>query len=313
MNGENGDYPVRWTIVDVTWSGEYRTFTVVVETDIPVHLTLDISYTQPIPLLTWRTIRGARWRCQVEWSFRYQYGIGQSEPGDTLIHTFEFPWHTLSRQMFGTWKAWHEGILTVSNSPFATIYSFDEGPIETIVYPLADSRLTSSQPNYNWGLSQHIPVVGPPDSGSRSRAILRFPMEGIPANAVILSATLRLLRANALADSTKHTLYRVTSQDWTELGVTWNSRYPDVPWLTPGGDYDAESPPPVITTIPSGPSFTWIDMEIPNHVHRAVYDGRNLHVLIIGTHSSRACWYYSRNTYPTPWSPYVHIRWQTLP
>ncbi len=74
--------------------------------------------------------------------------------------------------------------------------------------------------------------------GNKLHSLLHFNLSGIPSGALINSATLRLY-ASARTGSTPFSidLHRVT-QDWTELGATWNEAASPVPWSQgPGGSY----------------------------------------------------------------------------
>ena len=72
---------------------------------------------------------------------------------------------------------------------------------------------------------------------TKFRGVFRFDVSSIPRSARIHNATLTLATAGGSLTSPTFTVNRLTRDDWTELGVTWNSRDGVHDWTTPGGDY----------------------------------------------------------------------------
>jgi len=72
-----------------------------------------------------------------------------------------------------------------------------------------------------------------------ARILLRFDLSDLPANAMILNATLRLVQGGGgtLATGGTFVARRLTRTDWTETGVTWNSYDAVHAWTAPGGDF----------------------------------------------------------------------------
>jgi len=83
------------------------------------------------------------------------------------------------------------------------------------------------------------------------RYLTRFDLSGIPAGAVIFSATLSLFRVGDMISSpAQFHARRLIRPDWTELGVTWNKYDGANNWTAPGGDYASEGA--VTITVASG-------------------------------------------------------------
>ena len=116
-----------------------------------------------------------------------------------------------------------------------------EASFVPITPPSADNELENWTPDVNFG-----DVIGMyVRSGSTSfvaRSIVKFDLSAIPPGSRINSAYLQMYYYSApLADPAGRTynVYRLT-EDWTELGSTWNSRDTGVPWTTAGGVWTTE-------------------------------------------------------------------------
>jgi len=101
-----------------------------------------------------------------------------------------------------------------------------------------DSWIKEISPDSNAGTvyQMNVKTIG---TLFEDRSIVRFDLSGIPPSVEISSATLYLWKQTGLDTSPAgrtYWAYQVTS-DWTETGVTWNSRDGTNPWTTPGGDY----------------------------------------------------------------------------
>ena len=105
------------------------------------------------------------------------------------------------------------------------------------------------------------------------RALVRFDVAGaVPPGSTILSAELRLVMSKTVAGPIPVALHEVEA-DWGEAGsiaggeqgggttpeegdATWGYRfYPDVPWSSPGGDFDAT--PSAVTSVGDLGAYTW--------------------------------------------------------
>lgn len=130
---------------------------------------------------------------------------------------------------------------------FLTATSFGES---VLIYPSMDTSLLASSPGNNLGANSNL-IAGVNGSGLPARALIRFDLGQIPANALIQSASLKLnvviVPGSGGAAST-FDLRRVQA-DWNEgtgtgnLGVpamegeaTWMDRMASLEaWTTPGG------------------------------------------------------------------------------
>jgi hypothetical protein len=92
--------------------------------------------------------------------------------------------------------------------------------------PAADAMLWSGEPNNNYG--NHTPLSAFAYTGSNTRSLLRFDLSAIQDAEIVTQATLRLYRHAfyivAPATSVTADLYRVASDSWGEMAVTWNNQ-----------------------------------------------------------------------------------------
>ncbi len=111
-----------------------------------------------------------------------------------------------------------------------------EGPLEAVVYSARD---TSFEEVLNTGASS-TDYIGR-SGNTMMRSLLRF--EGLPQVDSILRATLKLTKSPGYsAGDFDISAYPLTTH-WNELDVTWEASAKDstgeqVPWESPGGDYD---------------------------------------------------------------------------
>jgi hypothetical protein len=95
--------------------------------------------------------------------------------------------------------------------------------------PVADSDVVENYPDLNMGSTTEI-WAGyddrPDHMGGILRGLVKFDISGLPADATITSATLRMAHVTSWGlenESLTMTTHRVTG-DWSELGVTWNNQ-----------------------------------------------------------------------------------------
>ena len=139
---------------------------------------------------------------------------------------------------------------------------------------VADSYIRQGLPDANGGGEPNMVSGQLGDRGQFDlrRSLLRFDTSGIPAGSTVNSVTLRVtVVMTPLTPAQSVFDVRRLLQDWTEFGVTWNSRTAAAPWQVPGasgaGDVAGaasssvlvinNSPPttPVPYTIPSTPAL----------------------------------------------------------
>ncbi len=105
--------------------------------------------------------------------------------------------------------------------------AFGDAQAQTFLGASADSYLKQAAPSENHGTDAELSIKNKP--GDNFRTVFRFDLSGIPANANVTNAALRL-RVTGVDDSGQPTrVYRVTDS-WTENGVTWTNT---------GADYDS--------------------------------------------------------------------------
>jgi len=118
---------------------------------------------------------------------------------------------------------------------------------------------------------------------ANQRSLVRFDLSttGLNSNTAMKTSTLKLVPTTALFTGRNQEAHRITgTTDWTEAGVTWNTRNGALAWATPGGDFDATAADtqPSGTAVGSAVSFNilsdstsanipqgWISGTIPNY------------------------------------------------
>jgi hypothetical protein len=120
------------------------------------------------------------------------------------------------------------------------VYEYDTPPvIGTIVTNLvdADTEIGNLNANTNYGTANNV-VMGN-SGGSVYRALIRGPLTGIPAHAIVLNASLRVY--SDWRDGLKNLvdLHRVL-KNWNEYEATWNSNMVASAWASPGLESGAD-------------------------------------------------------------------------
>jgi hypothetical protein len=121
--------------------------------------------------------------------------------------------------------------------------------------PVGDASIFSEFPQNASG-ADPVLYVGVTQFGDKRRAVLKFDLSGIPASAVIESATITFHVERSRGTLDQHSIHRVVTP-WAEgpslspdpgaggMGVaatggdvTWSqASFPSTQWLTPGGDF----------------------------------------------------------------------------
>ncbi|MFQ5664728.1 MAG: DNRLRE domain-containing protein [Terriglobia bacterium] len=107
----------------------------------------------------------------------------------------------------------------------------------TTLTAVADAALEEAFPNANSGSVANLVLssVG----GENTRGIFRFDLSSIVSTAAVKTSIFTYFQLTTTANSNL-ALHRVTgTTQWTELGVTWNSRNGATNWTTAGGDFNA--------------------------------------------------------------------------
>lgn len=138
--------------------------------------------------------------------------------------------------------------------------------------PVLDNTLyESTLGTISNGAGQHL-FAGTTGNGDIRRGLLAFDLSGIPAGAIVLSATLTLTMSKTIAGETPVALHALTA-DWGEgtsdaLGeegtgataapgdATWLHTFFDTDlWAQPGGDFDAA--PSAVTPVGGPGVYAW--------------------------------------------------------
>ncbi|MBI4337097.1 MAG: DNRLRE domain-containing protein [Chloroflexi bacterium] len=87
---------------------------------------------------------------------------------------------------------------------------------------LADTYVDQSSATTNYGTATELDVQSYSNNRNR-RGLVKFDLSAVPANATIVSATLKLYAFSVPSSARMYGAYRITST-WTETGVTWNAQ-----------------------------------------------------------------------------------------
>jgi hypothetical protein len=107
----------------------------------------------------------------------------------------------------------------------------------TSLVPVADTSISESG-GAKFTSFPGTMIAGALSSGEKVRALLRFDLSGIPANATITSASLRFsVTKSAAFNAATFRLHRVIPA-WTEAGATWTTANGTAAWPA-GGNFAA--------------------------------------------------------------------------
>src|SRR5712671_1161502 len=152
---------------------------------------------------------------------------------------------------------------------------------QTAVTSTRDATIDQAAPATNDGaattVSTHTALT------ANQRSLLQFDLStsGLNSNTAVKTSTLNLVPTLPPFISRSQEVHRITgATDWTEGGVTWNTRNGVLAWTNPGGDFDATATDtqPSGTTVGTAISFNvlsdstsanipqgWINGTIPNY------------------------------------------------
>ncbi len=127
-----------------------------------------------------------------------------------------------------------------------------------------DNRLYEWKSSWNYGADTSL-VVDDVFPDSTSISLMQFPLEGIPAGARIISATLALHQNFSNNTGGPIGVHRV-ADSWIEGAMTgqagasnWTERESGVTWATAGGDFDAA---PISETTLTAKTIGWVEWDI---------------------------------------------------
>ena len=143
-----------------------------------------------------------------------------------------------------------------------------------------DASISQAAPAVNNGTATTMSTHTAQNANQRSLVRFDLSTTGLNSNTALKTSTLNLVPTTPLFLSRGQEVHRITgTTDWTETGVTWNSRG-TVNWTTAGGDFDptATDTQPSGTTAGTAVSFNvlndststnvpqgWINGSIPNY------------------------------------------------
>ncbi|HKV60449.1 MAG TPA: DUF2341 domain-containing protein [Candidatus Acidoferrum sp.] len=144
-----------------------------------------------------------------------------------------------------------------------------------------DASISQAAPAVNNGAVTTMSTHTAQNANQRSLVRFDFSTTGLSSNTALKTSTLNIVPTTPLFTSRNQRVHRITgTTDWTEAGVTWNTRNGALAWTTPGGDFDptATDTQPSGTTAGTAVSFNvlsdststnipqgWINGTIPNY------------------------------------------------
>ena len=147
--------------------------------------------------------------------------------------------------------------------------------------PIADNTLYQKD-GKNYGAANVVWVGS--YNNERDRAVMKFDLSSIPANAVVTSATLQLVRTGGDSPAANISAHQITNS-WTEgtggysggTGVSnWNQRNAGVNWNTAGGDFNPSGE--AVTSVSGSGIYTW---SIPTMVQNWVSNSGTNHGVLL--------------------------------
>jgi hypothetical protein len=152
---------------------------------------------------------------------------------------------------------------------------------QTAVTSTRDASISQATPTVNNGTATTMSTHTAQNANQRSLVRFDLSTTGLSSNTAVKTSTLNLVPTTPLFTSRNQEVHRITgTTDWTETGVTWNTRDGVLAWATPGGDFDpaATDTKPSGTTAGTAVSFNvlsdstsanipqgWVNGTIPNY------------------------------------------------
>ncbi len=152
---------------------------------------------------------------------------------------------------------------------------------QTAVTSTRDATVNQAAPATNNGAATTVSTHTAQNANQRSLVRFDLSTTGLNSNTALKTSTLNLIPTTPLFTSRSQEVHRITgATDWTEAGVTWNTRNGALAWAMPGGDFDATATDtqPSGTTAGTAISFNvlsdstssnipqgWINGTIPNY------------------------------------------------
>ena len=152
---------------------------------------------------------------------------------------------------------------------------------QTAATSTRDATVSQAAPTINNGAATTVSTHTAQNANQRSLVRFDLSTTGLSSNTALKTSTLNLVRTTSPFLSRSQEIHRITGlTDWTEAGVTWNTRNGALAWTTAGGDFDptATDTQPSGTTAGTAVSFNvlsdstsanipqgWINGTIPNY------------------------------------------------
>jgi outer membrane protein assembly factor BamB len=152
---------------------------------------------------------------------------------------------------------------------------------QTAVTSTRDATVNQAAPATNNGAATTVSTHTVQNANQRSMVRFDLSTTGLNTNTALKTSTLNLVPTTPLFTSRSQEVHRITgATDWTEAGVTWNTRNGALAWAMPGGDFDATATDmqPSGTTAGTAIAFNvlsdstsanipqgWINGTIPNY------------------------------------------------
>jgi outer membrane protein assembly factor BamB len=120
---------------------------------------------------------------------------------------------------------------------------------QTAVTSTRDATVDQAAPATNDGVATTVSTHTAQNANQRSLVRFDLSATGLNSTTALKTSTLNLVTTTPLLTSRSQEVHRITgTTDWTEAGVTWNTRNGALAWTNPGGDFDATA----TATQPSG-------------------------------------------------------------
>jgi hypothetical protein len=131
--------------------------------------------------------------------------------------------------IFGSYVLYSTGVVIAAES-VALAHN------QTTIYASKDIYIDENHPDTIMDNKSGL-YVGRSTTDRAERALLHFSMSGLPTDAIITQAKLKLYLSYSDSNSETIWAYRLTQTEWDESSVTWNNYTTNQAWNNPGGDY----------------------------------------------------------------------------
>jgi hypothetical protein len=193
-----------FAVLTIAYSHTATSVIITITTNTPCHLTCYYTDKEPGSHRTSRNQRGLTLPWGVYYCFVAWQSVEQTEPGDTLTHTFEIPAWSYCQIKWLAFRGTVAGQLSPSVSPIFKHHHPGLPVVQTFIARTTDGYLSNPSHIYDYLTAHDSTIAGAYDTGLTwwvgqelavdfyfvMRAGLFFDTSEIPAGAKILSATL---------------------------------------------------------------------------------------------------------------------------